>query len=76
MEGLSGQLLQGLRYYELGDRIEESNRGTVLIHFDGEMVVDSGYEIVVDVTAAPLIDSMELDEGFVYRSQQSLLPAA
>jgi hypothetical protein len=69
--GLTDQLLDGLKHYKLGDRIESTDRGTLLIHFDGAMIVDTGYEIVVNVNATDIPDT---DPDF-YSSRQSLLPS-
>ena len=68
---MNGVLMAGLQYYRFGDKLEMTGNQTVLVHFDGFMVVDSGYEIIVDVTAAPIAN---LKAKYTLRTQKSLLP--
>lgn len=70
---MGGALKRGLEYYKFGDRLEKTDRGSVLVHFNGAMVVDSGYEIVVDVTAVPV---HEPESGFLMQSVQTVFPTS
>lgn len=63
----------GLEFYKFGDRRETTDRGTVLVQFDGVMVVDSGYEIVVDLTAVPVDDP---ESGVIMNSKQIVYPSS
>jgi hypothetical protein len=59
-----------MQYFGFGDKIEKTESGSLLVHFDGVMILDSGYEIVVDVTSAPTDDP----DNSYHMMRRSLFP--
>lgn len=66
------RLKQALEFYRIGDRTTTTSRGSVLVHFDGAMVVDSGNEIEVEVTAVPIHNPLS---GYLLNSKQTVFPS-
>lgn len=71
--GMTQTLRKGMELWRFGNKVEETDRGTVLVHFPGVLVVDSGYEIVVDVIAVPIHDQKSRS---IMKSQQTVYPAS
>lgn len=62
-EALSNVLSAGIDFFNLSDRAEVKSDGRILVHFDGEISIDAGYQIVVDVTAFPMLDESDRGNG-------------
>lgn len=65
-------LLTALEHFSLADRIEKSDRGTAIVHFDGSLVLDSAYEVTIHMKSHSLLAGLS-DEA-VLTTSQSLFP--
>lgn len=68
---MGSSLRQALEFYRIGDSVS-SAPGSVLVHFDGAMLVDAGNEIEVEVTAVPLHAPLS---GYILNSKQAVFPS-
>lgn len=52
-------IMKGIKFFKMADQLD-MNGTSVLVHFDGSITIDSGYEVAIDVVSTPLSNSSML----------------
>ena len=70
--GATDMIYRGIQFFNLADRIEKTDSGTILVHFDGQLLVDSAHEVTVNVVSLST-DSSSTEP--IFATTQTLFPA-